>query len=234
MLANIDDIKECYLAGLKKSRIIEHYKIPKPRLNRILEGLEPPKKPESYNDYLLAPDLMEYICSWTDLASVMKLARQVNLDPNKMYDLRKNAKYEDINLIKDMVFLLNAGVKKTSVAELDFDGDGGGIDISGLRKILKRHNIEIKPNPKDKIKMTPGQKETLKKLYIKHNISATFPNAVKIIHYFTEFLTDFDANDFIDVLLEVGPKVDADKFSKNLQYFTIGAAMHEFEGYIKK
>ena len=103
-----------------------------------------------------------------------------------------------------------------------------------MRKILKRHNIEIKPVKANKIKMTSGQKEVLKKLYLKHNIAATFPNAVKIIHYFTEFLADFDANDFIDVLLEASPKVETDNFSNNLQYFTIGAAMHELEVYIKK
>lgn len=45
MLANEEDIIACFQAGLKKTNIIKHYGISKMRLNRILDGIEAPKKP---------------------------------------------------------------------------------------------------------------------------------------------------------------------------------------------
>ena len=203
------------------------------RLNRILDGIEAPKKPESYNDDMIAPDLMEHICNFPKsygLAGVMKFAQRTGLDPNKIFENRR-VKHEDINLTEDVVYLLNAGVKKTIISNLDWDGSGAGLDISGMRKILKRHNVEINADLENKIKMTEEQKDILKKLYEKHHIAATFPNAVKIVHYTSEFLTSFAPNDFIKILLETNQEIDQDKFSENLQFFSIGLAMHEFENY---
>jgi hypothetical protein len=40
---------------------------------------------------------------------------------------------------------------------LAWDGSGGGLDISGMRKILKRHNVEINADLENKIKMTEEQ-----------------------------------------------------------------------------
>ncbi len=233
MLANEEDIIACFQAGLKKTNIIKHYGISKMRLNRILDGIEAPKKPESHNDDMIAPDLMEHICNFPEsygLAKVMKFARQIGLNPNKVFENRR-VKHEDINLTEDVVYLLNAGVKKTIISNLDWDGSGAGLDISGMRKILKRHNVEINADLENKIKMTEEQKDILKKLYEKHHIAATFPNAVKIVHYTSEFLTSFAPNDFIKILLEINQEIDQEKFSENLQFFAIGLAMHEFENY---
>ena len=233
MLANENDIIACYKAGLKKTNIIKHYGISKMRLNRILDGIEAPKKPESYNDNMIAPDLMQHICNFPEsygIARVMEFAQRTGLDPNKIFENRK-VKHEDINLTEDIIYLLNAGVQKTVITALDWDGSGAGLDISGMRKILKRHKVEINTDLGTKIKMTEEQKGILRKLYEKHHIAATFPNAVKIVHYTSEFLTSFAPNDFIKILLETNQEIDQEKFNENLQFFSIGLAMHEFENY---
>jgi hypothetical protein len=234
MLANEDDIITCYKTGLKKTNIIKHYGISKMRLNRILEGIEASKKPASYNDYMIAPDLTEHICNFPKsygLARVMQFAQLAGLDLNKIFENRR-VKHEDINLTEDIISLLNAGVKKTIISALDWDGSGAGLDISGMRKILKRHKVEIKTDFRTKIKMTEEQKNILRKLYEKHHIAATFSNAVKIIHYVNEFLTSLDPNDFIKILLETNQEIDQEKFSENLQFYGIGEALHEFENYM--
>jgi hypothetical protein len=219
MLANEEDLRICYRAGLKKSQIIEHYGISKARLNRILEGVEAPKKPESYDDPF-APDLMEYFCNFSEsfgLARVMQFAQRTGLNPNKIFENRR-VRHEDINLTEDVIYLLNAGVKKTIISALDWDESGAGLDISGMRKILKRHNVEINADLENKIKMTEEQEDVLRKLYEKHHVAANFSNAVKIVHYVNEFLTSFAANDFIKVLLETNQDIDHEKFSEGLQF----------------
>ena len=233
MLANEEDIIVCYKAGLKKTNIIKHYGISKMRLNRILDGIEVPKKPESYNDDMIAPDLMEHICNFPEsygIARVMEFSRQIGLNPNKVFENRK-VKHENINITEDIIYLLNAGVQKTVITALDWDGSGAGLDISGMRKILKRHNVQINADLENKIKMTEEQKDILKKLYEKHHIAATFPNAVKIVHYASESLTSFAPNDFIKILLETNQEIDQEKFNENLQFFAIGSAMDEFKNY---
>jgi hypothetical protein len=233
MLANEEDTRICYRAGLKKYQILEHYGISKARLNRILEGAPASKKPESYNDRI-DPDLMAHICNFPSsygLARVMQVAQRMRLNPNEIFENRR-VRHEDINLTEDVIYLLNAGVKKTIIAALDWDGSGSGLDISGMRKILKRHNVEINADLGNKIKMTEEQEDILRKLYKKHHVAATFSNAIKIVDYASEFLTSFAANDFIKVLLETNQDIDQEKFNQNLQLFGVGEAMHGFENYV--
>ena len=235
MLANEENIRICYRAGLKKSQIIEHYGISKTRLNRILKGVKPPKKPDSYKDDMFGKDLMDIICNFPEsygLARVMKFAQQVGYNPRRIFENRK-VRHEDINLTEDIIYLLRAGVKKTIISNLDWDDSGAGLDISGMRKILKRHNVEINADMENKIKMTDEHKDILRKLYEKHYIAATFSNAVKIVHYINEFLPHFAANDFIKLLLENNQEIDQEKFNKNLQFHGIGEALNEFENYNK-
>ncbi|MHB1664329.1 MAG: hypothetical protein ACYCT7_03575 [bacterium] len=232
MLSNEEKIKTAYKAGLKKSQIIEYYGLTKPRLDRILADVEKVKR-QPQNNSLLGSDLKNLFYDYPKslgLDKILSFAETLDLDVNELYQNRA-VKSESINIINDVIYLLENGVKREVIAFLSIQKEDHGIDASGIFKILKRRGIKIKAaSETEKIEMTDEQKEILKEIYGKNNIYPNFFNAVNIVRYaLITFNLPFRNNDLIKVLVESTPEDDEIKESRFLK---LGQAMWEFRSKI--